>query len=205
MSDGETRDPTPDAVDESGSGITLGPLATAYRWWRRLTAAAAILSGTTIFALMLFIVTDVVRRNLTGGSIPGSFEIAEKYFMPVAVFPALAYVYGTGVLPRMELVRDRLPAAVRTATAHALLAVELVVLALVVYYTWGYAEDARAREVAFPAGGSLYTQWPLFYLVPLAFLMLLVETLFVVVRNLTSGPVGLSMQDVDHDHEPARV
>ena len=170
-----------------------GRLATAYRAWRLVTVVAALLSGVAVFGMMCFIVADVASRNILGGSISGSFEIAEKYFMPLAVFPALAYVYGTGVLPRMDLLRGRMPRALQAGVVHVLLLLELVVLAVLVHYSWLYAVDGQDRGVAFPAGGSLHTLWPLFYLVPLGFAMVAVETLFVIARNLTGGPVSLGM------------
>lgn len=170
-------------------------LHAAYAVWRRVALAGAMLSGVAVLAMMSFIVADVISRNFLGGSIPGSFEVAQNYLMPVTVFPALAYVYGTGVLPRMDLLSGRMPTGLRTGLVHALLAIEVVVFAVLVQYTWAYAVDGRERGVSFPAGGDLFTLWPLFFLVPLGFAMVLVETLFVVVRNLSTGPVLLTMTD----------
>lgn len=168
-------------------------MTNAYRIWGFVKLAGALVSGLAIFGMMCFIVADVVSRNFLGGSISGSFEIAQNYFMPLSVFPALAYVYGSGVLPKMDLLMHRFPRVAQDVVVHLLLVVELVVFGLLTYYTWGYAINGMEREVAFPAGGSLYTLWPLFFMVPVGFAMIVVETLFVFVRNVTSGPVSLTM------------
>jgi TRAP-type C4-dicarboxylate transport system permease small subunit len=177
-------------------------LMSAYRAWGHVKLAGALLSGVAIFAMMLFIVADVVRRNYFGGSIPGSFEVAQNYFMPLSVFPALAYVYGSGILPRMDLLRERFPARLRAWTTYALVVLELVVFALLVHYTWGYAISGMDRGVAFPAGGSLYTLWPLFFLVPVGFAMVFVETVFVLVRNIFGDEVTLAVGPAEEEARP---
>jgi TRAP-type C4-dicarboxylate transport system permease small subunit len=170
-------------------------LMRAYTVYGRLKLAGALLSGVAIFAMMLWIVADVVSRNFVGGSIPGNFEVAQNYFMPLAVFPALAYVYGSGVLPKMDLLMHRFPQGVQTAVVYLLLLLELVVFSLITYYTWEYALYGMGREEAFPAGGDLYPLWPLFFLVPVGLAMVVIETLFVVARNLLGEGAKMAMHE----------
>lgn len=170
-----------------------------YKMWGYVKLVGALLSGLAIFMMMCFIVADVVSRNFLGGSISGSFEIAQNYFMPLSVFPALGYVYGSGVLPKMDLMMYKFPQIFQDAMIHLLLAIELTIFAMLVYYTWGYAMSGMERQVAFPAGGTLYTLWPLFFLVPLGFAMILIETLFVAAKNILGGPVSLTMLQVESE------
>lgn len=181
-----------DHPDRTG---TTDIVARSYRIWGYVKVAGALLSGVAIFGMMCFIMADVVSRNFLGGSISGSYEIAQNYFMPVAVFPGLAYVYSSGVLPRMDLLVHRMPTLVRRVAAYVLLCLELALFSLLVHYSWGFAVDGRDREVAFPAGGSLYTLWPLYFLVPLGFAMILVETVFVILRNLTGAGATLTSSE----------
>lgn len=168
-------------------------LMKAYRTWRKVTLAGAVLSGLAIFGLMCLIVLDVARRNTIGGSLPGSFEMAQNYFMPVAVFPALAHVYGSGTLPKMDLLLPKLPSRARDLTTHALLALEACLLVVILYFTWDFAMGGMERGVSYPAGGSLYVLWPLFFLVPIGFAMVLVEVIFAIIGNLTTGPAQLTL------------
>ena len=181
--------------DVIAGGGKMGGLLSAYKVYGYLKLAGAIISGMAIFAMMSLIVADVVSRNFLGGSIAGSFEIVENYFMPLAVFPALAYVYGSGVLPKMDLAMHKTSKTVQDAVIYGLLVIELVLFALMTYYTWGYAVTGMERKTAFPAGGDLYTLWPLFFVVPLAFAMVIVETLFVLLKNIFGGRVTLAMHE----------
>lgn len=181
--------------DVTAGGGKMGGLLSAYKVYGYLKLAGAIISGLAIFAMMSLIVADVVSRNFLGGSIAGSFEIVENYFMPLAVFPALAYVYGSGVLPKMDLAMHKTSRTVQDAVIYGLLVIELVLFALMTYYTWGYAVTGMERNTAFPAGGDLYTLWPLFFVVPLAFAMVIVETLFVLLKNILGGRVTLAMHE----------
>lgn len=181
--------------DVIAGGGKMGGLLSAYKVYGYLKLAGAIISGMAIFAMMSLIVADVVSRNFLGGSIAGSFEIVENYFMPLAVFPALAYVYGSGVLPKMDLAMHKTSRTVQDAVIYGLLVIELVLFALMTYYTWGYAVTGMERKTAFPAGGDLYTLWPLFFVVPLAFAMVIVETLFVLLKNILGGRVTLAMHE----------
>jgi TRAP-type C4-dicarboxylate transport system permease small subunit len=179
----------------SGDGGPLKSLLSVYKAYGYLKLVGALVSGVAIFAMMLWIVADVVSRNFLGGSISGSFEIAQNYFMPLSVFPALAYVYGSGILPKMDLVMHRLPQVAQDGMIYLLLGLELVLFALLTYYTWMYAVFGMDRGTSFPAGGELYPLWPLFLLVPAGFAMVMVETLFVLVKNLLGGKVALAMHE----------
>lgn len=171
----------------------------SYKIWGHVKLAGALVSGLGIFAMMCFIVADVISRNFLGGSISGSFEIAQNYFMPLSVFPAMAYVYGSGVLPKMDLLMHKFSQVFQDGVVYILLVLELVIFTLLVYYTWNYAMSGIERDVAFPAGGSLYPLWPLFFLVPVGFAMILIETLFVLAKNILGGPVSLAMLSAESE------
>ena len=172
---------------------------TGYRIFGYVKVAGAIISGLSIFGMMLFIVYDVAGRNFFGGSIRGGFEIVENYFMPVAIFPALGYVYASGITPKMDLLMPKAPERFQAAMVYVLLGLELAVFGLLIYFTWGYAMTGMERGMTFSAAGSLYPIWPLLFLVPFGFALVVVETLFVLVRNLFGGRVGLAMNEVVYE------
>ena len=167
---------------------------TAYRWFGHVKIIGALVSGLAIFAMMLFIVADVISRNFLGGSIPGGFEISQNYFMPLAVFPALGWVYASGILPRMDLILPRFPALFRSTATHVLVVIELALASIVTYYAWWYALAGMDRGSTFPAGGALYPLYPFYFLVPLGFALVTIEIVFVAIRNVIGDTVSLSMQ-----------
>lgn len=173
----------------------MGKLMGTYKAFGYVKLVGALISGIAIFGMMLLIVADVISRNFLGGSIAGSFEIVQNYFMPLAVFPALAYVYGSGVLPKMDLAMHRFPQVIQDAVVYLLLLVELVLFAMLAYYTWDFAISGMDRGTEFVAGGDLYPLWPLFFMVPVSFALVFVETLFVVAKNALGDRVTLAMHE----------
>ena len=174
-------------------------LQKGYTYFGYLKVAGAIISGLSIFGMMLFIVYDVAGRNFLGGSIRGGFEIVQNYFMPLAIFPALGYVYASGITPKMDLLMPKMPARAQAAVVYVLLIFEVAIFALLIYFSWDYALTGMERGMTFPAAGSLYPLWPLFFLVPLGFALVVVETLFVLARNILGDRVGLAMDEVIYE------
>ncbi|WEV78736.1 TRAP transporter small permease [Janibacter cremeus] len=150
-------------------------------------------SGFVILLLMLFIVADVIMRNVFHNSIPGGFEIAQNYFLPLSVFLALPYVYGTGTLPKMDLLMHRFPVGVQSAVIYLLLGLEVLVFLALTFFSFGYAVDSLDRGRAFPAGGLLLPIWPVLFLVPVSFLMMFIEAVFTISKNVARGSVTYSL------------
>lgn len=172
----------------------------AYRRFAKVTRAGAVLSGAAVFALMAFIVTDVVMRNLGGPSIPGGFEIVENYLLPLIVFPSLAWVCGSGVMPNMDLLIPRLPVMARHRTVQAIVAVEVVVIGVVFVAAAVHGVWHVAHASSFLAGLTMLPQWPTQLLAPLGLGLLFVECCFVLLANRRRAEAGFTV-----DRGPAEV
>lgn len=158
-------------------------------WYKRfgwVKFAGATISGMSVMLMMLVIFADVFSRNFLSGSITGVLEIVQNYFMPLAVFPGLAYVYASGILPKMDLLIAKLNQNVQYAVINLLLILEFILFALVVYYTFEYALFGMHENISFSAGGTLFPIYPLFFLAPLGFLLLMIEIVFIVVVNIVN-------------------
>lgn len=166
-----------------------------YRLFHYLKLIGIWISGAAVMAMMLLIVYDVVMRTVFSSSIRGGFEIIQNYMMPLVVFPGLAYVYSSGVLPKMDLLLDRFGPKMQKAIILLMIALELFVLALIVQFSWAFAMDGLARGIAFPAAGTLYPLYPFFFLIPIAFGMIIVENLFILIRNLLEKKPSLLMEE----------
>ncbi|WP_241535858.1 TRAP transporter small permease subunit [Indiicoccus explosivorum] len=151
--------------------------------------------------MMGFIVYDVIARNLFAGSINGGFEIVQNYFMPLVVFPGLAYAYSSGVLPKMDLVIERIPENAQRLLVIVMILIELFVLLLLVQFTWQFAMNGLEREEGFPAAGRLYPLYPLFFLIPISFALIAIENLFLLIRNLAVKEPTLLMMGEDQEAE----
>ncbi|MBM7707169.1 TRAP-type C4-dicarboxylate transport system permease small subunit [Chryseomicrobium aureum] len=154
----------------------------AYFGW--IKKIGLVISAITVVFMMFFITYDVIVRNIFSSSIRGGFEIIQNYMMPLIVFPGLAYVYGTGMLPKMELLLDKMSGRMRKGVVLTLIFIEIVVLIFVVYFSWVYAMAGLERQTAFPAAGTLYPLYPLFFIIPIAFFLMIIENLFILVKNV---------------------
>ncbi|MBY0099441.1 TRAP transporter small permease [Mesobacillus maritimus] len=155
-----------------------------YTLFRKLKIFGIVICGISIFLMMFFIVADVVSRNFLSGSLNGSIEFVQYYFMPFAIIPGMAYVYGTSILPRLELLIDKLRGTMRNFVTNALLVLELILFTIVVVYSTSYAFSGVEMASSFSAGGEIYPYYHVLFLVPLTFIFVNLEILFILIRNL---------------------
>ena len=155
-----------------------------YGYFGVLKKIGLVISAVVALIMMFFITYDVVMRNVFSSSIRGGFEIIQNYMMPLVVFPGLAYVYASGVLPKMELLFAKFSPAVKRILILFLIAIEVFVLVLVVQFSWTYAMDGMERNTSFPAAGTLYQLWPVFFTIPAAFALIVIENIFLFIKNL---------------------
>lgn len=169
----------------------------AYNIFHYIKLAGVWISGISVLAMMLMIVYDVTMRTLFSSSIRGGFEIIQNYMMPLVVFPGLAYVYASGVLPKMDLILEKINSKAQKFLIIFMLLIELFVLVLIVQFSWEYAMSGLERKTAFPAAGTLYPLYPLFFLIPIAFAMIVIENIFILIRNLLEKKPSLLMRETE--------
>lgn len=167
----------------------------AYKVFEYLKIIGVWISGISVLAMMFFISYDVFLRNVFSGSIRGGFEIVQNYLMPLVVFPSLAYVYSSGVLPKMDLIMGRLSEKIQKALIFFMLAIELFILVLIVQFSWEFAMNGLERKTAFPAAGTMYLLYPLFFIIPIAFSMIIIENIFIFIRNIKEKKATLLVID----------
>jgi len=173
----------------------------AYKIFDYVKLAGIWISGISVLVMMFLIVYDVAVRSLFSSSIRGGFEIIQNYMMPLVVFPGLAYVYASGVLPKMDLVLDKIGQKAKKVLIILMILLELFVLVLIVQFSWEYAMSGLERKTAFPAAGTLYPLYPLFFLIPIAFAMIVIENLFILIRNILIKEPSLTMLEVEDKPE----
>jgi TRAP-type mannitol/chloroaromatic compound transport system permease small subunit len=165
-----------------------------YRYFEYMKLAGVWISGISLIGMMLFIVFDVFLRNVLSDSINGGFEIVQNYFMPIVVFPSLAYAYSSGVLPRMDLFMERLKDKSKMMLIFGMLILEIFILFLMTLYTWEYAMTGLERKMSFPAAGSLYPVYGLFFLIPISFTLIIIENIFILLKNVMVKKPSLLFQ-----------
>lgn len=159
----------------AGSSAVLSDNSTLSRLDRsllRLEQFFALISGITIFLLMLLAVWSVTGRNVFNSPLMGYVDWIEQA-MPLIAFMGMAYTQREGGHIRMDILVGRLTG--RPLWAAELLST-LLILALVLLLMWGsWAHFARSFDWAAP----LYSRdssidiglplWPAKLLAPIAY------------------------------------
>lgn len=159
--------------------------------------AGMLLSGSAIFFMMTYTCLDVLFRNLFNVGSLNTYEFSQNYFMPMAVFPALAYAYGKGIMPRIELLISRVRNSFQKATAVSIYAVECILFLLLTVYGFNYFTQSIIDSIAFSAGGANYPIWPVLVFLPLSFLLIALESLFLLIKNIKNTEATFTVKDQD--------
>lgn len=150
-------------------------------WMKKI---GLIISGTALFSMMLFISLDVGLRNTVGSSIPGSYEFTESYFMPFLVFPGLAYIYTTGILPRVLNLVSKFSNRFQYTTNIIFRIIDFIIFSLIFYFALKYAIEGTIQGNAFVAGGQLIPQYPALFIAPLGIFVLIVEIIIETIKDI---------------------
>lgn len=142
---------------------------------RTVGRQTALLRSVVTGLIMLGIVADVVRRTVTGRSIPGMIELVET-FMAIEVFLGLAHAEATGVHVRMSLATNLMPFRVRRAVKSMGM---FVCMAGSVWFAW--ASTLRAIEATavgeVKPGLLRFPVWPARWAIAVGFAVLAFEYL----------------------------
>lgn len=161
----------------------------------------AVLASSIIAVIMLMTTADVVKRFLTGSSIPGTTEFSEV-FLVGAVYLGLAFAMRVGAHVGVDIVIMRLPARVATIVQVLGLGISILILAWMTYETVGSALHSIAVN-EFRYGTVQVPIWPAKVMVPIGLAALMLECLVVlgrVIRQDTtaSGDPEQSTEDDLH-------
>ncbi|MFK7866732.1 MAG: TRAP transporter small permease subunit [Alphaproteobacteria bacterium] len=166
----------------------------------RLERALALLSGLTVFLLMLLAVLSVVGRNGFGQPLPGYVDWIEQA-MPLIAFMGLSYCQRLGAHIRMDIVLRMLRGRMLWLFEFTAIFFTLIVILLL---AWGSFEHfLRSFDAAMPLwsrDSSVDIQlplWPAKLLAPIAFavlsLRLCVHLFFYgrMIRHPNAIPLGI--------------
>ncbi|MEY1557675.1 TRAP transporter small permease subunit [Yoonia sp. R2331] len=138
----------------------------------RLERAFALISGISVFALMVLAVVSVTGRNGFNAPLPGYVDWIEQA-MPLIAFMGISYVMREGGHIRMDILVGRLHG--RTLYIVELITT-LAVLLLMALLVWGsWAHFARSFDFAAPLWSRDSSMdialpiWPAKLMAPLAF------------------------------------
>lgn len=171
-----------------------------YKSFEKIKWFGMLVSGVTIFIMMLYTCLDVFLRNIFNSSSLYTYELSQYYFMPMAVFPALAYAYGKGVMPRIEFLIAKVKEPFQRVVAIVLLSFEIVLFLLLTIYGWEYAMSAFENSISFTAGGENYLLGPVILFAPISFLLIMVECIFLLIKNIKNSKPSFTVLKNENDN-----
>lgn len=172
----------------------MNTLEKFYHYFGYIKIVGLIISGVTIVLMMLAIVADVFSRNFTGGSILGVYEITQNYLMVYTVVPALPYLYGTAIMPRMDLLLKKFNKKTNYFNTLLLLIIEFVLYLIIAYYSFLFAQNSFVTSAGFMGGGKIYPLFPVHIVIPIAFLLLAIENLFTIINTIKTKSTRLTFK-----------
>lgn len=149
-----------------------------------LKVIGVFIGGIAVIMMMLIIVLDVFLRNVFNAPISGTYEIVQYYLMPLAIFPSIAYTYSSGVLPKLTELIEKAPKRFLTFTKYIISIIELIIFSLLTIYGWEFAMTGVKDRMAIPISGNLLPLYPMYFLIPLGFGLVLVEVLLSSIKQL---------------------
>ena len=140
----------------------------------RVENALNAFAGICIFALMFFVVVEVVGRRLFRFPIPGHIDWVELGMITFALL-GVAYCQRLGGHVRMELLVSRLRGRTMWALEAFGVLVALVVIGLLVFGSWAHFQ--RAWTIGDTTIDIQLQTWPSKLVVPVALVLLWVRLL----------------------------
>lgn len=160
---------------------------------------ASVGAGLCLLAMVLITVISVIGRYVLQQDIlPGAYNLIERVCFPLIIFWALPLAHREGIFPRFDMVVNALPATVRRVAEVAVLVVEFVIYAVVMWYvlrfTWNGIEADRTMQI----GTDFWPLWPILVMMPLAFALMMLEMARLIWRDVRAGGVALQRRETDN-------
>ncbi|MBM4761428.1 TRAP transporter small permease [Bacillus sp. B15-48] len=153
----------------------------------KLKLIGVLIGGIATFSMMFLIVADVFMRNVFTAPIAGTFEIVQFFLMPIAIFPALAYTYSSGVQPKLGELIEKAPRRFRIVSSYIILVIELIIFTLLTIYGWQFAQAGISDQMAVAVGGKLIPVYPIYLLIPISFGLIVVEVFLSAIKKLLAS------------------
>lgn len=166
-----------------------------YKIIDKIKYTGMIIGGLTVLMMIFLGTVDVLLRNFLGQTFVHSYEFIQYWLMPVAVFSALPYTYGAGIMPRLEFIIVKMRDKYQFIGAYFVLSVEILLFSLLAFYGWTYAIDVVTTGKAFSVAGNDIPLAPVIFLVPLSFSLIVVEIIFTLIKNIKEQKISFKVYE----------
>ena len=158
-----------------------------YGFYQKLKGVFLFLGGVALFGMMFYITVDVLVRNFSPTALVGTYEIVSYYLMPLIILPSMCYALSSGVMPRIVAVTNKLSPRGQRVMGIILPILDLFFCVVMAFFSTRYAVQATADKLTFVCGVKTLPVYQMYFLAGLAYIMMSLENVFVLIRNLATG------------------
>ena len=155
------------------------------RWSRWGDLAIEVPAVAVAFAMMVQITANAVMRTYFDSPIEYTLETVQYWYMPVLALLGFMAAQRRGQHIAADLIFSRLPQVSRRPVMATLHLAGAVVTAGLAYYGW--TEAVEAFEIRKHAGISPLPAWPVYFLVPVTFVVMTVQFVRAAIDTVRHG------------------
>ena len=156
-----------------------------------LINGVTILAGLSVALMMVHITADVIARYIFNYPLPGTMSIVSNFYMVLVAFLPLAFVEQKGAHISVEVVTERLPAAIQRHLAACLLPLSMLIFGILTVRTWGEAVIKMEVNAAVVQGADKILIWPTYFFLPLGCGLMVLVLAYKFLIYLTGAPSGI--------------
>lgn len=165
----QTHQPVSDATSEQSPPESRRTVALS-RITGTIDAVARTIAALAIIVLMLQIMANVAARTIFNHPLPGSLEITQYWYLPIAALLGIVSAQVRNENLRADILFGRMPVAARYWIAVSTNVLCAIVAIAIAHFSLQTALENMA--IGKTAGISGFIMWPATFVVPLAFALL---------------------------------
>jgi len=147
------------------------------------------------FAMMLHITANALLRTFKNEPLPNTLEITQYWYLPIIAFLGFIAAQARGQHIAADLIYERFPEVTKR---YVLAVLSVLAAGVCLGFAWfGWGEAVHAQEIGKTAGVSDLVAWPPYYLVPLAFGVMVVQFLYAAFKAVATGEIQHVVTDPD--------
>lgn len=155
-----------------------------YRKFSIITKVCNFIGMIAVYAMMALIVLDVFFRNFMPSPLQGIYEIVQWFLLPICCITFFGYAYGSGIMPRVTMFVEKFKPSVQHWITNIVLVINIAMFALMTYAGVVYVVKQMAKNANVYIGANTVEVWPIYWLLVVAFVLVVIECIFALIKNL---------------------
>lgn len=165
------------------------------RPWLKPELLIEIPAVVVTFVMMIHITANALLRTFKDAPIDNTLEITQYWYLPIIAFLGFIAAQARGQHIAADLIYERFPEVTKR---YVLAVLSVLAAGVCLGFAWfGWGEAVHAQEIGKTAGVSDLVAWPPYYLVPLAFGVMVVQFLYAAFKAVATGEIQHVVTDPD--------